>query len=103
MKVIDKYFFPKLSEVQEICKKLNVDELYFLGSAINGKYEKGKSDLDILVKIENKYAKNIVKLNIELSNLFKCPVDIFNTRWKMHPEIQKYFKKNKVLVYKKQN
>jgi len=101
MIMIAPYFTTKLDEVYKICNQLTINELYFFGSSINGKFIQGKSDLDILVDTDDSHIKNVVRLNVELSRIYGCKVDIFHTKWKMHQELNDYLKENKVLVFKR--
>lgn len=94
------YFTPKLDEVYKICKLLKINKLYFFGSSINGKFIPGKSDLDVLVDTDDAHIKNVVRLNVELSKIYGCKVDLFHTRWDMNQELTDYLKENKVLIYK---
>jgi len=99
MKRIDTYFIGQIDQVKTLCEELSIEELYFFGSACNGKFIQGKSDLDILIKTSIENEKNLVKLSAELSKLFNCPVDVFHMNWAIHPEIQEYLDAYKVLVY----
>ena len=98
---IDNLFSSRLPEVQNLCRQLEIDELYFFGSSINGKFIKGKSDLDILVDTSKENIKNIARLNFELRKLFGCSIDIFHKKWRKHKELEDYLKMNKVLIYKR--
>ncbi len=100
-KEIAPLFASRLDEVKVLCEQLNIEELFFFGSSINGQFVEGKSDLDVLVNTDNEYMKSIVKLNIELRKMFGCSVDIFHTKWKKHQELKEYLKENKVLIYKR--
>lgn len=94
-------FTSKLEDVFKLCEKLNIEELYFFGSSINGRFVNGKSDLDILVDTSISNKKNIVRLGIELRKMFKCSVDIFHKKWQKHIELEEYLSTNKILIYKK--
>ena len=98
---VNKIFTTKLEDVFKICEKLDIEELFFFGSSINGKFVNGKSDLDILVDTTSKNKKNVVRLGIELRELFKCPVDVFHKKWANHRELMEYLNSNKILIYKK--
>jgi predicted nucleotidyltransferase len=95
------YFTQKLNEVCKICKLLKINELYFFGSSINGKFIPGKSDLDVLVDTDDADIKNVVRLNVELSKIYACKVDLFHKKWKMNQELVDYLKENKVLIYER--
>ena len=99
MKVLDPFFEAKISELQSLCKELDVQELYFFGSAINGKFIPGKSDLDVWVDTGKGKHKNIVRLQVGLAKLFSCDVDIFHVNWPLDEELVEYLKENKLLVY----
>jgi predicted nucleotidyltransferase len=99
--LIDPFFQPRLHEVIELCEILNVEELYFFGSSINGKFKVGTSDLDILVNTSSENITCIAKLNIGLRTIFNCDIDIFHVKWIINEELIEYLKENKVLIYKK--
>lgn len=98
---VNTLFLSKLSEVQNLCEKLEIDELYFFGSSINGKFVEGKSDLDVLVDTSKENIKSIVRLNFELKKMFGCSIDIFHKKWNKHNELEDYLKMNKKLIYKR--
>ena len=94
-------FASRLQEVQSLCGHLEIEELYFFGSSINGKFIEGKSDLDIFVNTSEKNIKNIVRLSYELRKMFGCSVDVFHKKWRTHSEIEEHLKDNKLLIYKR--
>ncbi len=88
-----------LPQVIELCQNLQLKKLYFTGSAINGQFQLGKSDLDILVETRKDYEKDIVRLSIGLKSIYNCSIDVFHTTWQLNSELTEYFKNNKVLIY----
>ncbi len=97
---LDKSIEEKIPDVQNLCKRLNIVELYFFGSSVNGNFVPGKSDIDVLVYTQPEHIKNIVRLNFELKKIFNCPIDIFHKHWKKTDEFKKHLILNKVLIYK---
>jgi predicted nucleotidyltransferase len=99
--MIAPHFASKLNEVYRLCECLAINELYFFGSSINGKFILGKSDLDVLVDTDDEDMKNVVRLNIELNKIYGCKVDLFHAKWKNHHELMDYLKENKELIFKR--
>lgn len=97
---LDKSLQDKIPEVHLLCESLNIKELYFFGSSVNGNFIPGKSDIDVIVYTEPEHIKNIVRLNFGLKKIFNCYIDIFHKHWKKNDELRKHFLANKVLVYK---
>ena len=103
MEKVDRFFMDKIEEVYSLCKKLEILELYFFGSAVNGKYIVGQSDLDILVNTEPHLVKNLVKLSIGLKKIYGCKVDTFHKRWRIPNELENHLAEFKVLIYQDKN
>ena len=99
--MIDALIESKLERVQILCKKYDIKEMYFFGSSVNGKYTKGKSDLDIFIDTSEENMKNIVRFKIEMYQLFECDIDVFHKKWYKHKELEMYIQAHKVLIYRK--
>lgn len=80
--MIDDYLESKLNEIKEACNANNVAVLYAFGSIVDGRFEKGKSDIDMLVEFDTqKYSKkensrNLLQLWIELQAILDTKVDL---------------------------
>ena len=101
--MIESIFQSNRKTIRELCKKYEVEKLYFFGSSVNGKFVEGKSDLDIYIEIPIEKIKNLVRLKNEFRKIFKCPIDMFHESWIRHTELQKYIAEQKVLIYEKPN
>jgi predicted nucleotidyltransferase len=52
-----------------LCKNHNVKYLYVFGSAITGKFDSGKSDIDLLVENANSYLDlRIIKIGLDITS-----------------------------------
>ena len=99
MKEVDPYFQNGLEDLIQLCQELAIEELYFFGSAIDGRFMPGQSDLDVLVKTALSDISHIVPLSVGLRKIYGTPVDVFHSAWPLHPELAAYLLHNKVKVY----
>lgn len=80
--MINNYLLSKKEVLDELCKEYNVVSLYAFGSIVDGRFIRGKSDIDLLVDFDSnrlskkEAAKNHFKLWIQLQDLFDCDVDL---------------------------
>ncbi len=70
--------------LKEVCRRFRVEQLYLFGSAADGRFQPGQSDLDFLVTLEEQppgeYAETYLGLAQALENLFQRPVDLVTER-----------------------
>ncbi|HEX4665642.1 MAG TPA: nucleotidyltransferase domain-containing protein [Chthoniobacterales bacterium] len=66
--------------VRDLRRRFRVERLYLFGSATNGRFDAGTSDLDFLVTLRAQpaveYAENYLPLAHGLEQLFDRPVDL---------------------------
>lgn len=99
MIALNPYFEPKLPLLYELCEKIGVEELYFFGSSIDGRFDLTKSDLDVLVTFCDGKIANIVQLKRGLNRIYGVSIDVFCPQWIVHPEMQDYLSVNKLLLF----
>jgi hypothetical protein len=66
------------SKIENFCRKYHIVYLALFGSVLTSNFTK-KSDVDILVRFEDKHTPhlfNIVKMESELSDIIGYPVDL---------------------------
>ncbi len=66
--------------LRDLCQQFRVERLYLFGSAVSGRFDSGKSDLDFLVILQEQpaaeYAENYFGLAHGLEKLFERHVDL---------------------------
>ena len=92
-----------LKQIRSSCKKYEVNKMYLFGSATTRKYRKGKSDLDLLIEIDDSRVRNLIRLKSELHLITGANIDLFKVGWIKTEEMLNYLSKNKVLIYNKEN
>jgi predicted nucleotidyltransferase len=75
---------PKLDELAALCRHLGVQRLELFGSAVTGRFDPARSDLDFLVEfgpspLGGRYAKACFELQVGLERLFCRSVDLLTT------------------------
>ncbi|TXC85451.1 nucleotidyltransferase family protein [Luteibaculum oceani] len=93
----------KLNELQEICKKNNVAELYLFGSAAGG-LSNGNSDLDFAVVLKEglspiEHGDSFISLLFALQDLFDREIDLVSYRVVKNPIFKQELDKTKVSLY----
>lgn len=70
--------------LKNICRHFRVERLYVFGSAADGRFDSGNSDLDFLVALQEQppgeYADNYLGLAGALEKLFDRPADLVTER-----------------------
>ena len=89
----------KLKDICLLCEELDIQELSFFGSSVNGKFVEGKSDIDCFVKTRPEDIRKVVQLEFKLRKMFNTKIDIFHAEWELHPEIKEYIENNKLIVF----
>lgn len=93
----------KIPQIQAICARYPVARLSAFGSAVTGGFEAGKSDIDLLVKMDDVptlvYGNAYFGLLREFEELFKRPIDLVTEPSLTNPYIKKSVEATKVLIY----
>ena len=98
MKLIQKH----IKEIQKLCNKYYVTELYVFGSILNDKFSKD-SDVDFLVKFAGvdpkEYFDNYMDLKENLEKVLSRQVDLVETQTLKNPILKRSINRNKVILY----
>ena len=91
-----------IEEINLLCEKHKVKELYAFGSIISGPF-KAESDLDFLVEFDNidlyDYFDNYMDLKESLEELFNIKVDLVEIQTLKNPILIRSIDRNKKLIY----
>jgi len=96
---IDKY----ISQLNLLCEKYRVTELYLFGSAVGGDFIE-ESDVDLLVSFSSDlplldYADNYLDLIDELKQLFGRDIDLLTSSSLKNPYLTSSINAGKKLLY----
>ena len=103
--MIDQFLLEHLDKVKIACKECNVSKLYAFGSIVDGRFVKGKSDVDLLVEFDRKMMSNheiskaLLKLWIRLQGILNCKVDLITSNNIKGHYFKKYLNLYKELIY----
>jgi len=89
-------------ELEKICKKYNVKELYLFGSAATGSLSEN-SDLDFLVEFDRQSYEGafdqFMEFKNELERIFDRKVDLYHQKKFRNPVFQQEVDRTKELLY----
>lgn len=92
----------KTKQLQELCKKFNVKELYLFGSATNNDFSE-ESDLDFIVKFDRSGFEGAFDQFIDfkqaLEQMYGRPVDLYHLKKIRNPIFQHEVERSKDLLY----
>ena len=90
-------------QLQELCRRCRVKRLDLFGSAVTGRFESGRSDLDVLVEFEAMapadYAKAYFDLREGLIGLFDRPIDLLTPAGLKNPYLRNRVESERRLIY----
>ena len=93
----------KRDEIAGHCQRLNVRRLEVFGSAANGTFNPGTSDLDFLVEFANHNSPGILRRYMDLTEsleaLFDTKVDLVTVGSVKNPYFRASLEAEKELVY----
>lgn len=93
----------KLPEVQAICARYPVARLAAFGSAVTGGFQRGKSDIDLLIKMADvptlEYGNAYFAILKEFEDLLGMPVDLVTEPSMTNPYIRDNVEASKVMIY----
>lgn len=89
--------------IQELCKSLNVKQLYLFGSGVDDSLKKN-SDLDFILTFKEhlsaeEYADNFFLLHQKLQELLNREIDLITERSLSNPYFIQSVNKTKELIY----
>jgi uncharacterized protein len=92
----------KITELQHLCKKYDVNTMYLFGSALTDSFT-DTSDVDILISFKDltieKYTDNYFQLHEELEKLLNQKVDLLTLRSISNPYFRESIEQTKQLLY----
>jgi predicted nucleotidyltransferase len=93
----------RLSELNEICKSLDVRRLYVFGSLSTDSFDENKSDIDLIVELNEKdpieKGEKLIILWDKFEELFGRKVDLLSRAQVRNPYLQKGIDATKQLIY----
>ncbi len=91
-----------LAQIQQLCRKHNVSELFVFGSVLGNSFNEG-SDIDFIVDFSGisleEYADNYFDLKFSLEELLKRDVDLLEKKAIRNPYLRESIDSTKQLVY----
>jgi len=93
----------QLTEFQTLCQFHKVKFLYAFGSATTDKFDVNKSDIDLLVEIDNpdpiERGDLLISLWDSFERFFKRKVDLLTDSSVRNPYLRKNIDSSKILIY----
>jgi len=92
----------KTEQLQQLCKKFNVKELYLFGSATTDDFSED-SDLDFIVKFDRSGFEGafdqFIDFKQELEQIYGRPVDLYHLKKFRNSIFQQEVERSKELLY----
>lgn len=92
----------KTGQLQQLCKKFNVKELYLFGSATTDNFSED-SDLDFIVNFDRQTFEGtfdqFIDFKHELEQIYDRPVDLYHLKKFRNSIFQKEVERSKKLLY----
>ncbi len=93
----------KASEFKQICQNHNVKYLYIFGSSLTEQFDPEKSDIDMIVEIDDAdpigRGEKLISIWDNFEKFFKRKVDLLTEPSIKNPYLKKSINSTKVLVY----
>ena len=88
----------------ELCRRYRVERLYLFGSAVSGRFDEQRSDLDFLVYFVDRaptgdYADRYLGFAEDLERLFGRPVDLVTEQSIRNPYFRHEVESTRQLIY----
>jgi len=103
--MIDVFLTPYLKEIETLCVEHDVRKLFVFGSIVDGRFKKGKSDIDLLIEFDHdnkeKKAKSLFLIWVQLQNLLEHKVDLVASDKLRGDYFKKYLDLYKEEIYSK--
>lgn len=98
----------KQNELANLCQRFKVERLDLFGSAADGHFQPGASDLDFLVSFADReptgeYADRYLNLAEALEKLFQRPVDLVTEQSVRNPYFRRVVEASRQLIYERQD
>jgi predicted nucleotidyltransferase len=92
-----------LNDIIRICRSRKVERLALFGSAADGQFDPGHSDLDLLVEFTKvtpaEHAEQYFGLIEDLERLLGCPIDLVEPGPITNPFFRKSLEQSQVVLY----
>lgn len=93
----------KLNDFKVLCEKHNVRYLYAFGSSVTDKFDYEKSDIDLLVEIDDndpiERGEKLISIWDTLEDFFHRKVDLLTDSSIHNPYLRKSIDASKILIY----
>lgn len=93
----------RIEQFGSICKEEQVEKLYLFGSAVQGRFDRRTSDIDLLVEMKQKdpveRGEALMSLWDKLESFFDSQVDLLTPSSINNPILRKKIEESKVLIY----
>ncbi|MBU0609412.1 MAG: nucleotidyltransferase domain-containing protein [Armatimonadetes bacterium] len=96
-----------LDKIRALCERYHVQRLEVFGSAADGRYREGESDLDFIVEFEPTLSEGIADMFFGLveglQKLFGTPVDLImlDGRTRVNPYLQRQIDLSRQAIYER--
>lgn len=102
---IDKYIAANRKQFETYCDQNHVAKIYGFGSAATESFDTEKSDIDLLVDIDEpdplKRGEYLMNLWEKMESFFKRKVDLLTPASLKNPYLIQSIERNKVLLYER--
>lgn len=92
-----------ISKLNEICKSFDVKRLYVFGSLSTTRFDENKSDIDLIVELDEmdpvEKGEKLIILWDKFEELFGRKVDLLSNTQVRNPYLQKGIDATKQLIY----
>ena len=99
------YLKARGSQFQNICEFYRVRKVYAFGSSVNGNFSTEKSDVDLIIEIEENNpitrGNKLMELWNKLEEFFQRKVDMLTPNSINNPILKESIENSKVLVYER--
>jgi len=104
--MIDLFLKSRMKPIEKSCIKYEVVRLYAFGSIVDGRFKKGKSDIDMMVQFDSLKSKkensrNLLKLWIDLQLILESKVDLITSENIEGEYFKKYLELYKVKIFER--
>ncbi|MGM0619994.1 MAG: nucleotidyltransferase family protein [Bacteroidota bacterium] len=101
--MVIKDFINNRDDFNDLCKSHHVKQIYAFGSSVSGDFNSEKSDIDLLVEIDEpdplERGEIILSLWDKLETFFKRKVDLIANPNIRNPYLKQSIENSKVLIY----
>lgn len=104
--MIDQFLKSKMKLIEKLCITHEVVRLHAFGSIVDGRFKRGKSDIDMMVEFDSRKSKkvksrNLLKLWIDLQSILDSKVDLISSENIEGEYFKKYLELYKVRIFER--